>query len=66
MRLMALKMVKPISFGLVAQLKKKANENSAISSERLDTYSKGQVIDHYWTRIRELEFVQRTLLAEFL
>lgn len=65
MRLIGQKLGKPISYGLFAELKKKAAEKNIISNEWLSNYVKGPIIEHYRTRIRELEYVQRTLLEEF-
>ena len=65
MRLISQKLGKNISYTLFAELKKESNKRNGISSEWLDTFCRGKIIDHYWTRIKELEFVQRTLLEEF-
>jgi len=65
LRLINLKTGKAISWTTFRKYKEKALKKDSIASEWLTTYCNSQIIDHYWKRIKELEYVQRILLEEF-
>ncbi len=53
-----------ISWTTFRTLKAQATKKDTVASEWLDIYCKNQIVDHYWKRIKELEYVQRILLDE--
>lgn len=64
LRLINQKTGKPISVTSFRAYKNQALKKEKISSEWLDIFCKGQIVDHYWKRIKELEYIQRILLEE--
>ncbi|MDN5844742.1 MAG: hypothetical protein L0H53_00535 [Candidatus Nitrosocosmicus sp.] len=53
-----------IAWSTFRKLKKKAMESEMITSEWLSHYVRSQIVDHYRTQIKVLEYVERILLDE--
>lgn len=49
-----------------SRIKKQSVETNAIAIEWLDRYTRGEIINHYWKRIKEIELTQRILITEFI
>lgn len=64
LRLINQKTGKPISVTSFRAYKNQALKKESMSSEWLDIFCRGQIVDYYWKRIKELEYVQRILIEE--
>ncbi|MDR4490838.1 MAG: hypothetical protein R2685_08045 [Candidatus Nitrosocosmicus sp.] len=61
-KLISQKIGRDISKTLFRSLKKESDKRGLIASDWLDRYVSGDIIDHYWKRIKELEYGQRIIL----
>jgi hypothetical protein len=61
-KLISQKIGRNISKTLFRSLKKESDKRGLIASDWLDRYVSGDIIDHYWKRIKELEYGQRIIL----
>lgn len=60
------KIGRPVGQSTFTALKKEAQSKNMIATEWLEKYVKGELIDHYYERIKEVKLVQKYLIIEFL